>query len=204
MKRLVWAMVAAMLFPACGSSNEISFGSGGQGGSGDGGAGGSATGGGGGGGGGNASICTSGTYWLLGDFGNKNMHPGVPCMDCHVPGGKGQKRTFDIAGTVYPTAHEPNDCNGVNVTGATVVITDANGTEHSLPVNSVGNFDHSDFFGTMTIPTPYQAKVVYQGKERVMQSSQINGNCNGCHSEAGNAGPPNSPGPAIPGRIMLP
>lgn len=202
MKKTIVVCIAAAFVAACGSSGDVSFGSGGSGGE----TSGSANGGGGaggGGGGGSAVVCTSNMYWLLGDLGNQNMHPGVPCIDCHVAGGKAQMRTFDIAGTVYPTAHEPDDCMGVNVTGATVVITDANGADHALPVNAAGNFDHKDFFGTTKFATPYKAKVVYQGKERAMQMEQTDGNCNACHTADAGLGPP-TPGVSAPGRIMLP
>jgi hypothetical protein len=63
-----------------------------------------------------------------------NMQPGVPCENCHVLLGAATGHTFDVSGTVYPTAHEPDDCNGTNVTGATVVITDKNGTDYPLAV----------------------------------------------------------------------
>jgi uncharacterized membrane protein len=37
------------------------------------------------------------------------MHPGGACITCHtIKGGP----AFKVAGTVFPTLHEPNDCNG--------------------------------------------------------------------------------------------
>src|SRR5512142_2548111 len=50
------------------------------------------------------TVCTSGTMWTLGDTKSDLMHPGVACRKCHYTLGPGSK-DFDIAGTVYPTAH---------------------------------------------------------------------------------------------------
>jgi len=141
-------------------------------------------------------MCSSNTYWTGGDSGSANMHPGKACKSCHVVLGKATKKTFDISGTVYATAHEPDDCNGTSVAGAKVVITDANGQEHALDVNGVGNFEHSDLFGFAPFPVPYQAKVIYNGKERAMNAAQTNGDCNACHTQDGASN--------APGRIMLP
>lgn len=65
------------------------------------------------------------------------MHPGLECIGCHQREGEGPR--FDIAGTVYPTAHEPDDCNGTG-SGITVVITDSTGRQLSLQTTAVGNF----------------------------------------------------------------
>lgn len=140
------------------------------------------------------TTCTSGTYWTNGDTGSADMHPGVACRNCHVLLGKASSKGFDIAGTVYPSAHEPDDCNGVS--GVTVIITDANNVDHPFPVNGVGNFYHLDSFGFAKIAVPYHAKVVRNGMTRAMTAAQTDGNCNNCHTETGanNA----------PGRIMAP
>jgi hypothetical protein len=127
--------------------------------------------------------CTSDMTWN-GATG-QNMRPGEACPTCHS--------NFDIAGTVFPTGHEPNDCDGVNGanTGVTIVITDANGAETTLQPNSVGNF-----YTSITIKTPFHAKVVENGKERAMTAAQTSGSCNACHTQAGANG--------APGRITLP
>jgi cytochrome c553 len=134
-----------------------------------------------------AAKCTSNRMWTQGDRGSASMHPGVACINCH----KNEPRapTLTIAGTVYPSGHEPNDCNGA--AGANVVITDANGKVTTLVTNSAGNFRTS-----AAIATPYTAKVTFNGKERAMQASQTVGDCNSCHTATGanNA----------PGRITLP
>lgn len=140
--------------------------------------------------------CSSGTHWTQGNSGSAQMQPGSACRTCHVAGGSASKKPFDIAGTVYATAHEPTDCNGTSVSGATVVITDANGASTSFAVNSAGNFYHNDLFGFATLAKPLKAKVVYGGKQRVMVGAITDGDCNKCHTVSGTS--------LAPGRIMLP
>jgi hypothetical protein len=136
-------------------------------------------------------VCTSGTHWTRGDAESPLMHPGGACIDCHTTEDEGP--SFVVAGTLYPTPHEPTDCNGVgSSTGAVVVVTDANGTEHRLTPNSAGNFSYEG----AAFPFPYSAKVSYDGRERVMVGTQDDGDCNGCHTEAGAT--------RAPGRIFLP
>ena len=137
-------------------------------------------------------VCTSGVNYTSGN--NASMAPGVGCRTCHVIGGAASGKTMDIAGTVYPTAHEPDNCNGIG--GSTVIITDANGAAHQLPVNSVGNFYNMDLFGIAAIPKPYHARVVNGGKTRSMIAAETEGNCNSCHTEQGATG--------APGRIVAP
>jgi hypothetical protein len=176
---------------ACGGSSDSGAGSSGASGNGDGGGGDE------GGGGGDAgadgpydtpSVCTSNQHWTRGDRGSSSMHPGGTCIDCHT---KRNGPSFSIAGTVFPTAHEPTDCNGVNGTGMTVVITGADGKVTNVPVNSVGNF-----YSIATIAKPFHAKVVANGKERAMSAAQTSGDCNSCHTEQG--------ANDAPGRIMAP
>jgi hypothetical protein len=124
-------------------------------------------------------VCTSKKYWN-GTY-DSTMHPGRACNDCHG---------WTIAGTVYPTAHEPNDCDGVPGK-ATVVITDAHGKTASLAANSAGNFLYSS-----SLTPPYSVKVVYGTKTRVMSTKAPSGNCNHCHTASGAYG--------APGRIMEP
>jgi hypothetical protein len=138
--------------------------------------------------------CSSGTSWTGGTDGRPDMKPGGPCVSCHASPTGERPPQYTIAGTVYKTAHEPDDCNGTNVSGATVDITDANNHTFSIPVNmdnGVGNF-HT----TQAVATPFHAKVVYGGKQRAMSAAQTSGDCNACHTESGVM--------SAPGRIMLP
>jgi hypothetical protein len=139
-------------------------------------------------------MCSSNVSWTGGN--NATMRPGESCDKCHVLFGAASGHTFDIAGTVYPTAHEPDDCDGANVTGAQVIITDATGMQTTLAVNSAGNFYHDDFLGFAPLKTPYTAKVTYNGKTLRMISAQTVGDCNSCHTESGTN--------SAPGRIILP
>ncbi|HLK37284.1 MAG TPA: hypothetical protein VKU41_11070 [Polyangiaceae bacterium] len=134
--------------------------------------------------------CSSGTMWTAGTDGNPRMKPGGACISCHSSSG-GEAPTFSIAGTVYKTAHEPDDCNGAGASGATVVITDANGGVLTLTVNSAGNF-----YSNQRVATPFHAKVVSGGAERAMSAAQTSGDCNLCHTVNGSS--------SAPGRIMLP
>jgi len=152
----------------------------------------------GGGGGGGGTVdplgatprCTSGTTWTGGNNGNSMMNPGRACISCHA--GEDDAPRFTIAGTLYPTGHEPNLCNGVNgTTGARVVIVDAANHTVTLTPNAAGNFMY-----TGPITTPYHAKVTYQGRERIMPVAQTTGDCNSCHTQNGTNG--------APGRITLP
>jgi hypothetical protein len=145
-----------------------------------------------------APTCTSGKNWTGGINGSGSMQPGVACINCHKSTG-GEAPQFTIAGTLYPTAHEPDQCNGVNGTtaGAQVVITDANNKIITVTPNSVGNF-----YYTGAVATPFHAKVTYMGRERDMVGGQTSGDCDACHTQNGTA-VPSTASPA-PGRIILP
>jgi len=132
-------------------------------------------------------VCTSQMTWNGGDQGSPRMHPGRACITCHMTSEEAPQLT--IGGTVYPTGHEPNDCNGA--TPATVEVTDANGGVTSLPVNAAGNF-----LTTAPIAFPIHVSVVANGKRRSMGGSPPTGNCNSCHTQDG--------ANMAPGRIVLP
>jgi hypothetical protein len=139
----------------------------------------------------NASpTCTSNTTWTRGNSGSASMNPGQACISCHS---SGEGPRYVIAGTLYPTGHEPNNCNGVNgTTGARVVVTGSNGSAVTLTPNSAGNF-----YSSTSLAGPFKAKVVDStGKERVMVSTAPSGDCNTCHTQSGTT--------AAPGRITLP
>jgi hypothetical protein len=46
------------------------------------------------------------------------------------------------------------------------------------------------------VAKPFQAKITYMGRERVMATAQTSGDCNSCHTQAGAM--------SAPGRIILP
>jgi hypothetical protein len=134
-----------------------------------------------------APTCTSGVTWTRGNRGSSAMNPGEACIACHA-GGEGPY--LSIAGTLYPSAHEPDLCDGFGG-GAQVVIVGADGRQITLAPGTSGNFGYSGF-----VATPYKAKVIYMGRERAMIEPQTSGDCNACHTQAGvmNA----------PGRILVP
>jgi nitrate/TMAO reductase-like tetraheme cytochrome c subunit len=141
------------------------------------------------------SVCTSNKKWAGGNRRSDLMRPGGACIGCHdTDGGP----SYVAAGTVYATAHEPDDCNGTS-TVVQVVITDATGKKFTRIVNSVGNF----FFpSTDNIKMPYKAKVVSGSKTRSMSTAQTSGDCNKCHSENGTKSTTQKE--KAPGRVMAP
>ncbi len=136
------------------------------------------------------STCTSNKTWTQGTNGSGSMEPGMACINCHNRGGEAPR--FAIAGTVYPTAHEPDLCNGANGSnGAQIVITGADGKSVTLTPNGVGNFSSN-----AAVAMPYQAKIMYMGRERLMIAAQTSGDCNSCHTQMGAT--------MAPGRLLLP
>jgi hypothetical protein len=134
-------------------------------------------------------ICTSGNNWAKGNHGSSNMNPGRACLACHAMM-NGPSLAF--AGTVYPTAHEPDLCDGVDGSdGARIVITGADGNTLTLTPGAAGNFDSAT-----KVMLPFTAKITYQGRARAMTATQTTGDCNSCHTQSGANG--------APGRIVLP
>jgi hypothetical protein len=159
------------------------------------------------------SVCTSGTI-AVGANG-PTMRPGEACLNCHTgtggggddsggnsgPGGGGDDGEgggddgaaagYTIAGTVFPTAHEPNDCVSNRQTATTVQVFDAAGRVITMTPNTVGNF-----FTAQAVTFPITAIVSRAGLQRAMTTRQTNGNCNSCHTQNGANG--------APGRILAP
>lgn len=134
-----------------------------------------------------ASVCSSGTTWPLDSPPSALMAPGKRCLGCHaMTGGP----SLTLAGTVYPTLHEPDGCDGAGGGNLSVVIVDATGKSHTMPVNAAGNF-----LRVTGLPMPYTARVVNGTKVREMRTPQTDGDCNGCHGEVGTQSP---------GRILAP
>lgn len=137
-----------------------------------------------------ALTCTSGKKWLGGDDGSPLMHPGAACNTCHQKEGGPNLR---LAGTVYPTAHEPDDCNGATSPQQIVVrVTDARNRTYTMRANAAGNFMTEQ--GGMR--PPFRATVTAGTNTREMKGSVTSGDCNSCHTAEGKNG--------APGRIMAP
>jgi hypothetical protein len=118
------------------------------------------------------------------------MHPGGTCIDCHTNSREDGPR-YAFAGTLYPTAHEPDDCNGYADPSASVIITGADGSTLQLSVNAAGNF-----YSRRSVVMPYTAKVVIGDRTREMTTPQTTGDCNSCHTSDGAEN--------APGRVMAP
>ncbi|HEY2511020.1 MAG TPA: hypothetical protein VGI39_09200 [Polyangiaceae bacterium] len=128
-----------------------------------------------------AGSCTLGSSGILGLIPGATMSPGLGCVSCHASTGA---KKLNVAGTIYPTLHEPDLCLGAS-TGLQVILTDATGTAHTLSVNGSGNF-YDD--GLVAFPTPYTAKVVGPNGSIAMMTPQTSGDCNSCHTAAGTQG----------------
>lgn len=141
--------------------------------------------------------CSSNSYWTQGDNGSSRMRPGLACISCHRanPGAP----QFAIAGTVFPTGHEYDNCNGAGASGATVTVTDKNGAARAFIANAAGNFYGSASAGWPVFPIT--ATVSFNGKTRSMATAVSTGDCNACHTQNGTAV---GGIPAPPGRIALP
>jgi mono/diheme cytochrome c family protein len=142
-------------------------------------------------------ICTNGMFDT--QFAGVDMFPGEACITCHKQ--QAPSRPLAFAGNVYPTAHEPNDCKGVNVVGAQVIVTDSANKTYTANVQANGGFYMyaAPHFGGITLVPPYTVRLTYQGRERDMTGlvfAPTDGDCNACHTETGTNG--------APGRIMLP
>ena len=147
---------------------------------------------------GTPTVCTSGKMWTTLNVASALMLPGANCVSCHKQQGG---PPFYVGGTVYPSAHEPDNCVGLG--GVKVVITDANGNVFTIPVQANGNFylwTQDPLVKPKGFKTPYSVKVTKpDGTERHMTETQTNGDCNSCHTAAGNGA-----GSLAPGRIMAP
>ena len=137
------------------------------------------------------SVCSSGTYWTRGDHKSVLMKPGGACIQCHDREDEGP--SFSAAGTVYKTAHEPDDCNGSSSSSIEVWVTGADNKVQKSKVNAAGNF-----YFESPIKMPYRAKVVSGSKSRAMSAAQTDGDCNKCHTESG------LQKEKAPGRVMAP
>lgn len=126
---------------------------------------------------------------------SEEMNPGRVCNTCHQEVNDamgGDAPLFMISGTVYPTAHEPDDCTAPAAEGATVEITDSMGKVVTLTANATGNF----FYEENDLVFPYTAKVFFEGRMREMVLPTDRLSCNECHTKNGDD--------EAPGRILLP
>ncbi len=147
---------------------------------------------------GHEPVCSSEVYWTKGDLESPLMHPGLACLTCHKTQEPEIANRLAIAGTVYPTGHEPDDCYGSADPDAPIVveITTADDRVIKLPVGPSGNFLYDLEEQGDAIAFPITARVLQGDRVRAMFSPQPTGDCNSCHTQDGTLG--------APGRIVAP
>ncbi|MEM6994428.1 MAG: hypothetical protein AAF721_28190, partial [Myxococcota bacterium] len=130
-------------------------------------------------------TCTSDVWWTQRlDEGSPHMNPGRPCVGCHEDptafGIEADEETpaTPVGGTLFPTAHEPDDCYGVDGTVEDVYIelSHDDGDVLTIPVNAAGNFllEPGDVEG---FEPPYRVRVVRGELQRVMVDLAPHGDC---------------------------
>lgn len=142
---------------------------------------------------GGPSVCTSGAFASAetNEDGSAEMFPGRACIACHLEQDDGPE--LELAGTVYATGHEPDNCEGGDPAGgeARIEVTDADGKVVTMTANAAGNF-----FSSSGVRFPIKARVLLGDRSRAMLGAVSSGDCNSCHGETGSSG--------APGRIALP
>ena len=145
------------------------------------------------------AVCSSNVFWKDQDMQKPTdaMNPGLACNACHLK--TPTAPLYSVAGTVYPTLKEPDNCNGANggmsnMPDYTIVVTDKSGRSlPAIPVNSVGNFKLET-----EVVKPFWVKVVNTKTkaEKKMMAQTDNGDCNSCHTQNG--------AQSAPGRVTAP
>jgi hypothetical protein len=148
-------------------------------------------------------TCSSASYWdPSDDDGTPVMYPGRDCIGCHADERADDPDDEDIpdlviAGTLYATGHEPNDCNGATDDALRVVVASmASGVEVSLTPNSAGNFLLHRSEAPADFDAPFTVKVTDGELERIMPIAAPSGACNSCHTQDGTMN--------APGRVVIP
>ncbi|MBW2260490.1 MAG: hypothetical protein JRG91_00845 [Deltaproteobacteria bacterium] len=102
--------------------------------------------------------------------GDDGHRAGQDCLSCHAS--MGGSLQWTIAGTLY------DDASGsAPVGGATIIATEAGGTEHLLVTHPNGNFYTN---AAVTFPVTVAASKCPDHAE--MSSTVSNGSCNSCHN----------------------
>ena len=138
--------------------------------------------------------CPSGVKWTWGNEGDPMMNPGQACVACHTSDPEAPQLLF--GGTVFTALHTQDNCNSqaTDAGPITVEITGSDGKVLTAKVNAAGNFYVKT--GAKALVPPYNARVLQGDKVREMYGQQTIGDCNSCHTQAGDNG--------APGRIMAP
>lgn len=144
--------------------------------------------------------CTSDVYWR-GDEGSPQMYPGRDCISCHTrerAEGEDEAPDLLVAGTIYPTGHEPDDCKSTALSPDLRVLVRSmvTGDELQLTPGSAGNFLLHRSAAPAGFAAPFTVKLVDGTTERTMAMAAPNGDCNACHTQPGATG--------APGRVVAP
>jgi hypothetical protein len=131
-------------------------------------------------------VCSSGLMWTGGKSRSSNMNPGLACLSCHA---QGAGPPYAFAGTVFASSTEADLCFGEP--DATIIVAGADGRTIEMVPSEAGNF-----YSKLPVGLPYTAAVIVGGREKVMTTPQLSGDCNGCHRSLGANG--------APGRIVVP
>jgi hypothetical protein len=99
------------------------------------------------------------------------MNAGKACLSCH---GSSQSPAITLGGTVYSSA-----TGGSAVSGATVIIREADNTVLNLVTGTTGNF-----YTTSTISFPITISVSKCPDTVAMPSTPTSGDCNSCHDSS--------------------
>lgn len=107
-----------------------------------------------------------------------NMLPGANCLACHTSGGDREAPIWYAGGTLFA------DLDGTEGTsGATIHITDSEGTTVDLTTSRVGNF-----YTSRHLVPPLSASVETSSGTVEMARTVETGACNTCHTCDGEAG----------------
>ena len=143
--------------------------------------------------------CPSGAKYTFGE--NDDMQTGNNCIQCH---GQQGGPAYKIAGTVFRNLITQTGCYASGSAGSlvppasyTVEITDANAKVFKTTTSTLsGNF-HMSSKQMAGFTPPYTARILdAAGHVRKMVGEQTEGDCNICHTAAGDQG--------APGRIVAP
>jgi hypothetical protein len=134
--------------------------------------------------------------------GGSNMNPGLACRACHTGsnfmGQNPQNASapngdrFYFAGTVYPSRNERDFCRAMPPGNTVIEIVGRDGGVQ-LSMNAQATSGNFYSAGLTTAPAylPYTARVRRAGQVvATMQSPQMSGDCNSCHTERGAQGAP--------------
>ncbi len=105
------------------------------------------------------------------------MKPGEACLKCHGPGGEAEDEPFSFAGTVFRDGSGADGSEGVSIS-----VTDANNKTVTVTSNAVGNFFSED-----ALAKPLTVTMTKGSKSSTMSTGAASGDCNDCHSAAGEA-----------------